>query len=59
MTVKRKELKKISKRLIQRPGEAYSQWIEGFFNRFASTAHAIAAKVLLKYPSITFVKAKS
>ena len=30
-----------------------------FFNYSASTAHAIGAKLLLKYPSTTFVKAKS
>ena len=36
-----------------------TQWIEGFFNHLASTAHAIVAKLPLKYPSTTFVKAKS
>ena len=36
-----------------------AQWIQGFFNHFASTAHAIGGKLLLKYPSTTFVKAKS
>ena len=40
-------------------GNSYSQWIQRFFNCLASTAHAIGAKLLLKYPSTTFVKAKS
>ena len=36
-----------------------TQWIQGFLNHFACTAHAIGGKLLLKYPSTTFVKAKS
>ena len=36
-----------------------AQWIQGFFNHFVSTAHAIGGKLLLKYPPTTFVKAKS
>ena len=39
--------------------KSLSQWIQGFFNHFASTVHAIGGKLLLKYPSTTFVKAKS
>ena len=37
----------------------YTQRIQSFFNSFASTALAISAKLLLKYPFTTFVKAKS
>ena len=36
-----------------------AQWIQSFFNHCASTALAIGAKLLLKYPFTTFVKAKS
>ena len=36
-----------------------TQWIQGFFNHFASTAHVIGGKLQLKYPPTTFVKAKS
>ena len=36
-----------------------AQWILSFFNSFASTALAISAKLLLKYPFTTFVKVKS
>ena len=38
---------------------AMAQWIQSFFNSFASTALAISAKLLLKYPFKTFVKAKT
>ena len=34
-----------------------AQWIQSFFNSFASTALAFSAKLLLKYPFTTFVKA--
>ena len=34
-----------------------SQWIQPLFNFFASTALAISAKLPLKYPFTTFVKA--
>ena len=37
----------------------HSQWIQSFFNSFASTALAINDKLLLKYPFVTFVKAKN
>ena len=36
-----------------------TQWIQSFFNSFASTTLAISAKLLLKYPLTTFVKAKT
>ena len=36
-----------------------TQWIQSFFNHCASTALAIGARLLLKYPFTTFVKAKS
>ena len=39
--------------------EAKPQWIQSFFASFASTALAISAKLLLKHPLTTFVKAKT
>ena len=51
--------RKVSRSGLLNSGIDPAQWIQGFFNYSASTALAIGAKLLLKYPSTTSEKAKS